>query len=108
MMNLFPENHTVVLVHGAWADGSAGGPSSTDHLHTSHLGRRRPERESAPGSEADVASVRMMGSEIDDQNYKLSGDLDLAKYRSVSVWCKRSSVNFATAALRMTETSQNR
>jgi hypothetical protein len=44
---------------------------------------------------------------IGDQNYTLSSDLDLAKYRAVSIWCKRFSVNFGAAALRPTETSQN-
>ncbi len=44
---------------------------------------------------------------IGDQNYTLDGGLDLAKYRAVSIWCKRFSVNFGAAALRPTETSQN-
>ncbi|MGH9531728.1 MAG: DM13 domain-containing protein, partial [Terriglobales bacterium] len=34
-----------------------------------------------------------------DQNYDLPKDLDLSKYQSVSVWCKRFGVNFATAPL---------
>ncbi|HXE90905.1 MAG TPA: DM13 domain-containing protein [Terriglobales bacterium] len=34
-----------------------------------------------------------------DQNYELPKDLDLSKYQSVAVWCKRFSVNFATAPL---------
>ena len=34
-----------------------------------------------------------------DQNYELAADLDLSKYQSVSVWCKRFGVNFATAPL---------
>jgi len=34
-----------------------------------------------------------------DQNYQLPSDLDLAKYNSVTVWCKRFSVNFGTAPL---------
>jgi len=62
----------------------------------------------------DVATVQQAGfidlgvlkGNIGDQNYKLSGDLDLAKYRAVSIWCKRFSVNFGAAALRATETSQ--
>jgi hypothetical protein len=37
---------------------------------------------------------------IGDQNYALANDLDLAKYRAVSIWCKRFSVNFGAAALR--------
>lgn len=36
---------------------------------------------------------------IGDQNYTLGPDVDLSKYRAVSVWCKRSSVNFGTAPL---------
>jgi hypothetical protein len=34
-----------------------------------------------------------------DQNYHLPADLDIAKYRAVSVWCRRFGVNFATAPL---------
>lgn len=37
---------------------------------------------------------------IGDQNYVLGSDVDLSKYRAVSVWCKRFSVNFGTAPLR--------
>lgn len=36
---------------------------------------------------------------IGDQNYELPGDLDLNKYRAVTVWCRRFSVNFGTAPL---------
>jgi Electron transfer DM13 len=36
---------------------------------------------------------------IGDQNYELASDLDLNKYRAVTIWCKRFSVNFATAPL---------
>jgi hypothetical protein len=36
---------------------------------------------------------------VGDQNYALSSDVDLSKYRTVSVWCKRFSVNFGTAPL---------
>lgn len=34
-----------------------------------------------------------------DQNYTLGPDVDLSKYRTVSVWCKRFSVNFGAAPL---------
>ena len=37
---------------------------------------------------------------VGDQNYALGSDVDLSKYRAVSVWCKRFSVNFGTAPLR--------
>jgi Electron transfer DM13 len=34
-----------------------------------------------------------------DQNYDVPEDLDLSKYRAVTIWCRRFSVNFATAPL---------
>jgi Electron transfer DM13 len=34
-----------------------------------------------------------------DQNYEIPDDVDLSKYRAVTVWCRRFSVNFATAPL---------
>jgi hypothetical protein len=34
-----------------------------------------------------------------DQNYEIPADLDLGKYRAVTIWCRRFSVNFATAPL---------
>lgn len=37
---------------------------------------------------------------IGDQNYRLGPNVDLSKYRTVSVWCKRFSINFGAAALK--------
>jgi hypothetical protein len=34
-----------------------------------------------------------------DQNYEIADDVDLSKYRAVTVWCKRFGVNFTTAPL---------
>ena len=34
-----------------------------------------------------------------DQNYDIPADLDLARYRAVTIWCQRFGVNFATAPL---------
>ena len=61
----------------------------------------------------DVATVQRAGfidlgvlkRNIGDQNYKLGNDLDLAKYRAVSIWCKRFSVNLGAAALSPAEAS---
>jgi len=36
---------------------------------------------------------------IGDQNYGLGTNVDLSKYRAVSIWCKRFSVNFGAASL---------
>ena len=44
----------------------------------------------------DLGSIK---GNIGDQNYDLPPDVDLAKYRAVTVWCKRFGVNFATAPL---------
>jgi len=63
----------------------------------------------------DIATVQKAGfvdlgvikGNVGDQNYTLGNDLDLAKYRAVSIWCKRFSVNFGAAALRPTEASHS-
>lgn len=41
-----------------------------------------------------------MKGNIGDQNYALGTDLDFAKYRTVSIWCKRFAINFGAAPLR--------
>ena len=35
-----------------------------------------------------------------NQNYDVSKDVDLSKYKVVSIWCNRFSVNFAAAPLK--------
>jgi hypothetical protein len=49
--------------------------------------------------QAGFVEVGALKGNIGDQNYELSSDLDLSKYRAVTIWCKRFSVNFATAPL---------
>src|ERR1700683_2277121 len=59
----------------------------------------------------DVATVQQAGfidlgvikGNVVDQNYTLGGDFDLARYRAVSIWCNRLSVNVGAAALRPTQ-----
>lgn len=36
---------------------------------------------------------------IGDQNYVIPSGTDLARYRAVTIWCRRFSVNFGTAPL---------
>ncbi len=48
---------------------------------------------------AGFVTLGALKGNIGDQNYELPADLDLAKYRAVTVWCKRFGVNFATAPL---------
>jgi hypothetical protein len=45
----------------------------------------------------DLGSIK---GNIGDQNYALGSDVDLSKYRAVSIWCQRFSVNFGAAPLR--------
>ena len=51
----------------------------------------------------DVGSLK---GNIGDQNYDLPANADLTKYRAVTIWCKRFSVNFGTAPL-MTDSMQS-
>ena len=44
----------------------------------------------------DIGSLK---GNIGDQNYDLPANTDLARYRAVTIWCKRFSVNFGTAPL---------
>jgi hypothetical protein len=66
-------------------------------------------KDAATVERAGFVDLGVLKGNIGDQNYTLGGDLDLAKYRAVSIWCKRFSVNFGAAALRPVEaSSQNR
>jgi hypothetical protein len=64
-------------------------------------------KDAATVEKAGFVDLGVIKGNIGDQNYTLSSDLNLAKYRAVSIWCKRFSVNFGAAALRLTQTSQN-
>lgn len=44
----------------------------------------------------DLGSIK---GNIGDQNYDIPADVDLSKYRAVTIWCRRFGVNFATAPL---------
>ena len=65
-------------------------------------------KDAAAVERAGFIDLGVIKGNVGDQNYTLAADLDLAKYRAVSIWCKRFSVNFGAAALRPTETMQNR
>ena len=52
----------------------------------------------------DLGSIK---GNIGDQNYTLSSGVDLSKYRAVSVWCKRFSVNFGAAGLSTDRVTQS-
>ena len=57
-------------------------------------------------TQAGFIDIGTLKGNIGDQNYELPADADLAKYRSVTIWCKRFGVNFGTAPL-MNESMQS-
>jgi len=57
-------------------------------------------KDSAAVKEAEFIDLGTMKGNVGDQNYPLAGDLDLSKYRTVSIWCKRFAVNFGAAPLK--------
>jgi hypothetical protein len=50
-------------------------------------------------TKAGFVDVGSLKGNIGDQNYELAANTDLSKYRAVTIWCKRFSVNFGTAPL---------
>jgi hypothetical protein len=64
-------------------------------------------KDAATVQRAGFVDLGVIKGNVGDQNYTLGSGLDLAKYRAVSIWCKRFSVNFGAAALRPIEASQN-
>jgi hypothetical protein len=57
-------------------------------------------------TKAGFVDLGSLKGNIGDQNYELPANADLAKYRAVTIWCKRFSVNFGTAPL-MNEAMQS-
>jgi Electron transfer DM13 len=56
-------------------------------------------KDSASVLRAGFIDLGSMKGNVGDQNYSLDPNVELSKYRAVSIWCKRFSVNFGTAPL---------
>jgi hypothetical protein len=56
-------------------------------------------KDSASVQRAGFIDLGTIKGNMGDQNYALKPEVDLSKYRAVSVWCKRFSVNFGAARL---------
>ena len=56
-------------------------------------------KDSATVKNTAFVSLGPIKGNIGDQNYEVPPDVDLQKYRAVTVWCHRFGVNFATAPL---------
>jgi hypothetical protein len=50
--------------------------------------------------QAGFVHVAALKGNVGDQNYDVPEDVDLGRYRAVTIWCRRFGVNFGTAALR--------
>jgi hypothetical protein len=48
---------------------------------------------------AGFVSLGALKGNVGDQNYVIPAEVDLARFRTVSVWCRRFGVNFTTAPL---------
>lgn len=48
---------------------------------------------------AGFVELSALKGNIGDQNYDIPSDVDLTKYRAVTIWCRRFGVNFGTAPL---------
>ncbi len=58
-------------------------------------------------TKSEIVDLGSLKGNIGDQNYDLPANADLAKYRAVTIWCKRFSVNFGTAPLNSSMQSMN-
>lgn len=56
--------------------------------------------DTATAGKAEYVELGKLKGNKGNQNYDLPANLDLAKYRVVSIWCNRFSVNFAAAPLK--------
>lgn len=50
-------------------------------------------------TKAGFVHLAALKGNVGDQNYELPADVDLSKYRAVTIWCRRFGVNFGTAPL---------
>jgi hypothetical protein len=57
-------------------------------------------KDSAAVKNAEFIDLGMIKGNVGDQNYPLDNDVDLSKYRTVSIWCKRFAANFGSAPLK--------
>jgi hypothetical protein len=64
-----------------------------------YLVASRDASDSETVKQAGFVELGALKGNVGDQNYEISSDVDLNKYRAVTIWCKRFGVNFATAPL---------
>ena len=72
-----------------------------------YLVAARDAKDNETVTKAESVDLGTLKGNIGDQNYELPANADLAKYRAVTIWCKRFSVNFGTAPLNSSMQSMN-
>ena len=58
-------------------------------------------RDTASAAKKKYVELAKLKGNKGNQNYELPATVDLGKYRVVSIWCNRFSVNFAAAPLKL-------
>jgi hypothetical protein len=56
-------------------------------------------KDTTSAAKAEFVELAKLKGNKGNQNYDLPKDVDLSKYKVVSIWCNRFSVNFAAAPL---------
>ena len=56
-------------------------------------------QDNATVKSAGFVELGPMKGNIGDQNYEIPASVDLANYKTVTIWCKRFNVNFGSAPL---------
>src|SRR5262245_20989491 len=64
-----------------------------------YLVAARDAKDDATVKNAGFVDLGSMKGNMGDQNYDVPDTADLTKYRAVTIWCKRFSINFGTAPL---------
>jgi hypothetical protein len=65
------------------------------------LSKAADASDNATVNDAGYLDLGSMKGNIGDQNYEIPMDVNLSAYNSVTIWCKRFSVNFGTAPLQV-------
>jgi hypothetical protein len=81
--------------------------SNGPDVHIYVVAAENPSDNDSVKNAADIDLGELKGN-IGNQNYDLGPNVDLSKYRSVVVWCRRFSFNFGYAPLSPSQISQNR
>ena len=71
----------------------------TDRTFACTWWRQADAADSATVTRAGFVEIAPLKGNIGDQNYELPASVNLERFRAVTIWCKRFSVNFATAPL---------